>query len=118
MAGRYGTRILRFADNLSTPSYTFAGYIMPRRITAYTADYLLNNQAIADMQSLRNMNGNFGAIVPNSLVVNKNWSPDFELRSSPFNYWLGRVTVYHVGSLVVVPQLTRIRELSLNGAHC
>lgn len=95
MAGRYGTHTLRFSDNLSTASYKFAGFIMPRKTTAYSLNVVLNIQAVADMQSLRGGNGNLGAIVPNSLSVDRNWSPDYELRSSPFNYWLGRVTVYH-----------------------
>jgi surface antigen len=94
-AGKYTTRDLRFSDKLSTSSFKFAGYIMPRRITAYTADSVLNNQSITDMQALRYTNGNFGSIVSNTLAVNRNWTADYELRSSRFKYWWTNITVYH-----------------------
>ena len=93
--GIYTTdRTVAFRDNLNSPGFKFAGFIMPRKTTAYTADSVLDNQAIGDLQALRNTNGNFGAIVPNSLGVSKNWLPDFQLRNCRFNYWLGTLNVY------------------------
>ena len=56
---------------------------------------MLDSQAIADMTALRNTNGNFGAVTPNSFTVNKNWDQNYQLRSSGFKYWLGWLTVYH-----------------------
>lgn len=94
-AGTYTTRDLKFSENLSTASYKFAGFIMPRKTTAYTADYLLNNQAIADMKALRDTNGNFGTMVSTTVGVDKNWNPDFQLRNAGFNYWVGRINVFH-----------------------
>ena len=41
------------------------------------------------------MNGNFGDMTANSLAINKNWQPDFQLHSAQFKYWLGWLTVYH-----------------------
>ena len=98
-AGIYTTRDLKFSDNLSSATFKFAGFIMPRKTTPHTADSALDSQAIKDMKALRNSNGNFGGMIPNSLTVDKKWQPGFELRTARFYYWLGKLTVSHATSV-------------------
>jgi len=97
-AGKYSYRDLKFSSNLSTASYKFAGFIYPRKTTPYTADAVLDQQAIQDMKNLQNTNGNFGAMLQGSFGVNKNWEPDFQLRYARFRYWQGALTVFQATS--------------------
>jgi surface antigen len=91
----YTTRTLTFASGLSSPSFKFAGFVMPRKTAAYTSNTVLNNQALADLQVTRLTNWKFGGMVGN-LSVNRNWDPNFELRYAQFSFiWPATTWIYH-----------------------
>jgi len=98
-AGIPTTRVLWFSDRLSSTSFKFAGFIMPRKTAAYVPDAVLDAQAIKDMKTLRATNRNFGDMIPNTLNVNKRWQADAQLRTATFYYWVGKLTVSHATRL-------------------
>ncbi len=78
-AGKYTYRDLKFSDNLSSPTFKFAGFIMPRHVTSTVPVNTLNQMAFNDIKERAATDGHFW---PVSGTVNfyANFDPNYQGR--------------------------------------